>query len=206
MMENFSQSHRCPLRLLILRIECPSHRELSRLAVFTTGIYAMAELFQSERRRNKDKVKGGMLSNRSQGFTLIEILVAISILAISLVVILQLFSGALKSSRVSDEYTRGLFYAQEKMEQILLNDELKTGPQEGEFDEAYQWRVEIDRLAQTEEESKKLSFDTLQITLDVSWDKGGEGKGKNIQLSSMKLVKKEENSQNESPEGIEEKK
>ena len=80
---------------------------------------------------------------------------AISILAISLVVILQLFSGALKSSRMSDEYTRGIFYAQEKMEEILLKQRLTSGVEEGEFDPAYRWRAEIVRIEQTEEEAQE---------------------------------------------------
>ena len=41
-----------------------------------------------------------MSRDSDRGFTLIETLVAISILAISLVVILQLFSGGLKSSTI----------------------------------------------------------------------------------------------------------
>jgi general secretion pathway protein I len=126
------------------------------------------------------------------GFTLIEILVAISILGISLVVVLQLFSGALKSSRVSDEYTRAVFYAQETMEEILLRTELTSGVEEGDFDNDYRWRAEIVRMEQIEEEASKLPFDTFQILVDVSWGRVTEGKGKHFQLSTLKVVKKEE--------------
>ena len=139
------------------------------------------------------------VSGSDKGFTLIEILVAISILAISLVVILQLFSGALKSSRVSDEYTRGIFYAQEKMEEILLKQRLTSGVEEGEFDPAYRWRAEIVRMEQTEEEASKLPFDTFQITVNVTWGTDAMGKGKQFQLSTLKVVEKQELENSEAP-------
>lgn len=137
-------------------------------------------------------ISGSRSPVSNSGFTLIEILVAISILGISLVVVLQLFSGALKSSRVSDEYTKGIFYAQEKMEEILLREALTPGEEEGEYDDGYGWRTEILRLEQIEEEASKLPFDTFQIAVDVSWGRDSAGKGKNFQLSTLKLVKKEE--------------
>jgi general secretion pathway protein I len=133
------------------------------------------------------------------GFTLIEILVAISILGISLVVVLQLFSGALKSGRVSDQYTRGIFYAQETMEEILLRTELTPGVEEGDFDDNYRWRAEILRIEQVEEEALKLPFDTFQILVDVSWGGVTEGKGKRFQLSTLRVVRKEEASEESVP-------
>jgi len=157
-------------------------------------------ILQSAYRKNENKRDIGIGGARGQaGFTLIEILVAISILSISLVVVLQLFSGALKSSRVSDEYTRGIFYAQEKMDEVLLSDALRAGVQEGEFDKVYQWRVEIDRIEQTEEEAKKLPFDTFRIVVSVSWNEGTAGEGKRVQLISMKLLSKKEPAQIEAP-------
>jgi general secretion pathway protein I len=134
------------------------------------------------------------------GFTLIEILVAISILGISLVVVLQLFSGALKSGRVSDEYTTGIFYAQEIMEEILLRTELTLGVEEGDFDNGYRWRAEILRIEQVEEETSKLPFETFQILVDISWGGVTEGKGKHFQLSTLKVIKKEEESEEGLPE------
>lgn len=135
----------------------------------------------------------------SGGFTLIEILVAISILAICLVVVLQLFSGALKSSRVSDEYTKGVFYAQEKMEEILLRPVLISGTEKGVFHDAYRWRAEIVRMNQTEEEASKLPIDTFQITVDVSWHRAPAGEGKYFRLSTLKLVGKQETEEFEAP-------
>jgi len=129
---------------------------------------------------------GFPVSNR--GFTLIEILVAISILSISLVVIFQLFSGGLKSSRLSDQYTRGIFHAKEKMEEILLSTEFSEEGAEGEFDDSFRWKSAIVRIEQAEEEESRLPFNTFNITVDVMWDEGD--KEKHFAISTMKVVEK----------------
>jgi prepilin-type N-terminal cleavage/methylation domain-containing protein len=61
-----------------------------------------------------------------KGFTLIETLVAMMLLAISFVIIMQLFSGGLKSSRVTTDYIYGIFHAREKMEEVLHSAENLT--------------------------------------------------------------------------------
>ena len=132
------------------------------------------------------------VSNR--GFTLIEILVAISILSISLVVILQLFSGGLKSSRLSDRYTKGIFHAKEKMEEILLSSEFSEGVSEGEFSDSFRWKAEIVRIEQAEEEASKLPFNTYNIGVHIFWDEGS--KEKNFAISTMKVVSKNDESEN----------
>jgi len=123
-----------------------------------------------------------------KGFTLIEILVSISVLSIAMVVILQLFSGGLGSSRTCEAYTKGIFHAREKMEEILLGTELSEEVSEGEFEDGYRWRSEILREAQSEKEAAKFPFELYHIRVDIFWDEGTKEKSFNI--NTMKLVEK----------------
>jgi general secretion pathway protein I len=122
------------------------------------------------------------------GFTLIEVLVAISVLAICLVVIFQLFSGGLKAGKLSDDYTRGIFHAREKMEENILLDILEEGTAEGAFEDGFQWRTDIARLEQREEEASRLPFDTFAITVEISW--GPEGREKHFKIDTLKVAEK----------------
>jgi len=133
-------------------------------------------------------VRESKLPPSNDGFTLIEILVAISILAISLVVILQLFSGGLKSSRLSDEYTRGIFHAREKMGEVLLSKEVSAGETEGEFSDSFRWKCQIELIESVEEDEEKLPFNMFNIKVDIIWDAGG--KEKRFQVSTIKIVEK----------------
>ncbi|MCP4349784.1 MAG: prepilin-type N-terminal cleavage/methylation domain-containing protein [Desulfobacterales bacterium] len=128
----------------------------------------------------------------SDGFTLIETLVAMMILATSLVVILQLFSGGLKAGRLSDEYTRAVFHAKEKMEEILLTEELADGAAYGEFDADFKWRAEIRYIeppedSESEEKKKQAPVDMFRITVDVSWHEGNSEK--HFEVSTLKIAK-----------------
>ncbi|MDD5722759.1 MAG: prepilin-type N-terminal cleavage/methylation domain-containing protein [Syntrophales bacterium] len=125
---------------------------------------------------------------RSGGFTLVEVLVALSLLAICLVVILQLFSGGLKSGKLSDDYTRGIFHAKEKMEEILLLDTVEEGVTEGEFGDDFRWKADIVRLEQREDEAARLPFDTFTIAVEVSW--GAEGHEKHFKIDTLKVFEK----------------
>jgi prepilin-type N-terminal cleavage/methylation domain-containing protein len=56
---------------------------------------------------------------RQHGFTLLETLVAMMILSIALVIIFQLFSGALNAGHISEAHTRAVWHAREKMDELL---------------------------------------------------------------------------------------
>jgi general secretion pathway protein I len=108
-----------------------------------------------------------------QGFTLIEVLVAFMILAISLVVVMQLFSGSLKAGAVSTDYFYGIFHAQEKMEEILARKELAPGSRSGHFEDGYEWTAEISHIPLETEDGRELPVSEYQIDLAVTWEKGG---------------------------------
>jgi general secretion pathway protein I len=127
----------------------------------------------------------------SKGFTLIETLVAMMLLAISLVVILQLFSGGLRSGKMADDYTRAIFYAREKMEEYLLADDFQEGIFEGTFDENYRWLVDIKLVKPEDEdadEEKPLLVDLFNVDVQVFWPVGG--REKNFQISTLKITEK----------------
>lgn len=129
-----------------------------------------------------------------KGFTLIETLVAVMILSISLVVIMQLFSGGLKSNKISGDYLYGIFHAREKMEELLLMPELLPGSYSGDFDDGYTWQASVDvveEVAETEEAariSERMPVAIMRINLAVSWKTGI--REKNYPLSTTTLIDK----------------
>jgi general secretion pathway protein I len=127
----------------------------------------------------------------TSGFALIEILVAVSVLAISLVVILQLFSGGLKSRKFSEQYARGVFHAREKMAEILLDPGLSEGETEGQFEDEYQWQAVITRVVSDEDE-EKLPVNLLNVELRITW-RDGE-KEKSFSIDTLKVAEKDKSS------------
>lgn len=117
----------------------------------------------------------------NSGFTLIETLVATMILAIAVVVILQLFSGGLKSSKLAGNYTRACFHAREKMEMLLLQGAWIEGALSGEFGDGYAWQSYVERLGPAvDEEAPKPLVNLFKLTIGVSWPEGFRNKIFNI--------------------------
>ena len=82
------------------------------------------------------------------GFTLLEVLLAVMILAITVTVLLLQFSVALRASTASQEVTRATLYAKQKIEELKMTGELAEGAQSGYFADGYDWETrEIGRAS-----------------------------------------------------------
>lgn len=121
-----------------------------------------------DRKRDRDRTK-------DRGFTLIEVLTAMMILAISMVTIFQLFSDGLKGAKLSNEYTQAIFFAKAKMEDVLLADGLAEGETEGMITEGIQWRL---RIVPFENEMDSMPpprrplTQLFQVSVDIAWGVG----------------------------------
>ncbi len=113
---------------------------------------------------------------KDAGFTLLEVMVAMAILGISLVLTMQLFAGALSNTALSRHYTEATFLARHKLEELSLDDQLKSGNQSGDFEgdyEKYSWQAEVSPFAlpQPVEVNETAARPiVLQIKLVVSWE------------------------------------
>ena len=133
---------------------------------------------------------GGRKTRRG-GFTLMETLVAMMLLSISLVVVLQLFSGGLKSGKLADDYTRAVFFAREKMEDFLLKTNLEEGSYEGKFDDVYGWKVEVTLVEEEEklgETAKPPPVDLYNVSVSVVWMSGE--REKSYRIDTLQIAEK----------------
>ena len=132
----------------------------------------------------------------NQGFSLLEVLVAMAILGIGLVVIIELFSGGLRLGRTSEEYTKAVGYARMKLEEISLAKSLEEGIEEGEFDREYRWQVEVkkvDLLPPGRETSYQPPVALYWVRIDVLWKSGT--RERTTALESYRVLKAEESGQ-----------
>src|SRR4030042_904289 len=84
--------------------------------------------------------------NIKNGFTLLEVVVALAILGVGLMVIIELFAGGLRLGRVSEEYTKAVNYARTKIEEVKLKPLTAEGVEEGVFNDTFRWQVEMKKV------------------------------------------------------------
>lgn len=120
------------------------------------------------------------------GFTLLEVIVAIAILGIAITVVLQLFSANLRAISVSGDYVTAATRAEAKMREILSDDRLS----EKSFSEATQegYRIDVSIIDVMKERTENLQVKLLEVDLTIHWIQGT--KQKSMSLRTFKVVEK----------------
>jgi len=125
------------------------------------------------------------------GFTLMEVLVAIAILGIGLGILLELFSGGLRSARISEEYTKALWYGKAKMEEILSAKDLSEGVTEDTFNSQFSWKCEVIKanpsVGQEGTVNATLPVDLYKVMVTVTWP-SGQGQ-RTLEMESLRAFK-----------------
>lgn len=114
------------------------------------------------------------------GFTLLETIVALAIMSAGIVLVLQLFSGGLRSAGISGDYTTAVIYARQIMEEQLLKPEQAAGS----FDDGYTWQADLSDFDSPDYADAKVK----KIVVTVKW-----GKQRSVELSTLKLLQEENN-------------
>ncbi len=140
-----------------------------------------------------------MKRSTQHGFTLLEILLAISILGVALTVIMQQFSAGLRIGQASKTYTTATAYAKQKLEEFQLVEKMEEGEEVGDFDDGYTWKVSVlpyedymeeEETGEDEELFEHLPLEMYRLESVVSWMEGE--KEKSVSLVTLKTVKKKE--------------
>lgn len=80
---------------------------------------------------------------RAGGFTLIEVVVAFSLLALGLAAVMQIATGALRQARNAAEFTEATLYAQSLLDGLGVGERLEEGSDAGRFGDRYDWELEV---------------------------------------------------------------
>jgi len=107
-----------------------------------------------------------VIERRQAGFTLLEVLVALAILAISLGVLIPVFSGTLdRQAALADQKTAAML-AQSKLDTVGNEILLTDGASEGTFSNGFTWHVEV---APYKFEYTSRFVTPKLVTLTVKW-------------------------------------
>ncbi|MGH8531419.1 MAG: type IV pilus modification PilV family protein [Gammaproteobacteria bacterium] len=123
-------------------------------------------------------------SRRARGFSLLEVLVAFSILAIALGVLLQIFATALRSSKLGADYTEAVLWA----ESLLAGVDLETAPsgeEAGETGGRYQWTRRIEPYFPAHLDPEKLPLEAYRVTVRVLWQEAAKRRA--VSLITLRL-------------------
>ena len=121
--------------------------------------------------------------NKNKGFSLLEILVAFTIMAISLGIVLKIFSSGVNTAIISEDYIIATQIAESLMAKTGVEELLAVGESSGTDNDKYQWQVKVESYINPEtEEDTEIELMTVQVT--VKW--GDEQNARTVELNTVK--------------------
>ena len=128
-------------------------------------------VYRYDMRNTDDDIRTTKYGQRKNGFSLLELIIAIAVLAIGLVGILQIFPVGLRASYRSGMLTKAAFLAQNKVEEAKmagfdalteLPPKIPLSGTEGDFD----WEISIDDV---ELDGLESSENMRKLTVVITW-------------------------------------
>ena len=118
------------------------------------------------------------------GFTLIEVLVAFAILAVTFTVLVRLFAGGVDAAgRVAHERT-AILLAQSRLAAVGIETPVALGESAGDLAGGYRWRLQVEPDPATAAQPMLLLL--RRVSVMVSWQEGHD-RG-SVSLATLRLA------------------
>ena len=129
---------------------------------------------------------------RSRGFTLLELLLAFVVFALSFATALEILSGSMRNTVKAREFTEAALTAQSVMDQVGLEIPLQSGFTAADESGDYRWEIQLFDYVDTGENpysvelAELTGIELLQVELLVSW--GEPPREQSSRFSTVKAV------------------
>jgi general secretion pathway protein I len=109
--------------------------------------------------------------NDSKGFTLVEVLVAFTILALTLVVLLQLFGGGLRAVSASERHLMATMLARSVLAGLGAETPILAGEETDDIGDGYRWTMRIAQsLAIASIKDGSQLHVPYEVQVEISWN------------------------------------
>jgi general secretion pathway protein I len=126
------------------------------------------------------------MSSRAKGFSLIEVVVAFAILALSLGVLYQIFASSTRQAALARDYGRALALADAKLAEAGITSVLAPGAQSGESEGGLRWQRSVEVALEPSEPAQKSPL-LYRVTVEVRWKR--DGAERSVTLGTLRLGK-----------------
>ena len=125
------------------------------------------------------------------GFTLLEVVVAMTIVGLGVVTLLEIFSMGLRLGARSEIRTEVINSGRQVLDEFLVRRSLPEGTEEGTFEPRGRWQLRVQPVRQ---DSKELTlsneWELREVALDIIVSDAG--RERRVELKTMRLVKKDD--------------
>jgi len=120
-----------------------------------------------------------------RGFTLLEVVVALAVLAMTLSVVYETLGWSLRRSAVAQQKEIAWLHAQSALATLRTEQSLRAGIQEGENADGAKWHMEI--RVHTSQASDSSAIVPFEVIVSVPW---GPKSQEQVQFKSIELARR----------------
>ncbi|WP_020560379.1 type IV pilus modification PilV family protein [Thiofilum flexile] len=123
----------------------------------------------------------------SQGFSLLEVLVAFVVMGLVIGTLLQLYGTAMRSVALADEMSYALLAAESQLARVGRDIKVEKGSESGSIESSdYRWSIDMAPVELMEEqESFSLSVEPFKVVVTIEWE--SDGKERSYTLTSIRF-------------------
>jgi general secretion pathway protein I len=137
---------------------------------------------------------GGYAKGRrtSRGFTLLEVMLAFVVFALSFATVLEIMAGSMRSVRRASDDTQVALFAQSIMDRVGTEIPIEEGQFNGMGMDRYEWRLDIylydvsDEDMRSQELAEMSGIELYRVDLDINWDVGR--RQRDLHFSTMRSI------------------
>lgn len=120
-----------------------------------------------------------------KGFTLIEVLVAFVILAMSLSVLFRIFSGGLANISIGERYAGAVTLAETLLDEANLSQSEMSGSRSGSREDGYRWVKTVQAYEVIDQDGNSIPVENLQkVEVQITWE--AMGRERHMVLSTLR--------------------
>jgi general secretion pathway protein I len=117
----------------------------------------------------------------SRGFSLLEVLVAFSIAALSLGVLFQIYAKGTTAAILGEEYAQAIVIAESKLAELSVAGNLDGAENSGRENDKYDWEVSVEDYVDEEDLDFTPTLLLKQVKITVTWNSAGKFRSVNLQ-------------------------
>jgi general secretion pathway protein I len=127
-------------------------------------------------------------ARRARGFSLLEVIAAIAILAIAFAALMQVAGSSMSLTARANERTQAALRARSLLDGAFMVDPVQEGSSEGRFDDTYRWRLNVApfEAGDASPDNPGAGSRMVRLDLDVLW--GDDGHERRAHFSTLRLV------------------
>lgn len=141
----------------------------------------------------ESRANAGVSFRKHEGFSLLEILVAFTLLAVAMGVLMQIFSRGVNGATLADRYAKATMYAESKLATVGVETQLKESTDAGKFDDDFSWSLAVrpyqdpfPKEATVVDFEKLMPTQLYEVELKVSFT-ADDRRERVVNLSTLKI-------------------